>query len=175
MPRPAPSLCCAAALSLGALALPARAAQLELQVGSSYMDRYPAEAVFVEGVFGRHRLGNSGFSGSADLSLGWIDGRHVTRYDHGRYSTRDPLWLLTGGARFHYGDAGDWYRQLFFSFQLGVQTARTQALSSPFEFVSTLGWQGRHFSAQIRHVSNAGLHNPNRGETMALLGVGFDL
>ena len=66
-------------------------------------------------------------------------------------------------------------RGLFLSVQPALQSGRTQALSSGYEFVSTLGWQGRHVSVQIRHVSNAGLHAPNRGETMALLGVGFDL
>lgn len=66
-------------------------------------------------------------------------------------------------------------RGWFLSFQPAVTHGRTQALSSPCEFITTLGWQGRRFSFQIRHVSNASLHQPNRGETMALLGAGFDL
>ncbi|MGH8144898.1 MAG: acyloxyacyl hydrolase, partial [Rhodanobacteraceae bacterium] len=40
-----------------------------------------------------------------------------------------------------------------------------------YEFVSTLGWQARRFSVQIRHISNGSLHEPNCGETMLLLGV----
>jgi hypothetical protein len=72
------------------------------------------------------------------------------------------------------GDASDWYRSLFFSFQSAVQTGRTQALSTPCEFVSTLGWEGRRFSGQVWHISNGNLHHPNRGEIMALLGVAFD-
>ena len=64
---------------------------------------------------------------------------------------------------------------MFFSLQPALHSGRTQALSSAYEFVTSVGWQGRRFSVQIRHVSNAGLHNPNRGETMALIGLGFDL
>jgi len=56
-----------------------------------------------------------------------------------------------------------------------VQTGRTMALSSVGEFVNTVGWQGKYLSFQIRHISNGGTHGPNRGETMALVGVGFDL
>ncbi len=163
------------AVALAACSFPAAAAHLELQGGRSYMDSHATNAAFVEGVFDEHRIGNSRFSWSPDVSLGWIGGRDVARYRASRYSTHDDVWLLAGGARLHYGDSGDWYHPLFVSFQPAVQTGRTQALSSGYEFVSSLGWQGRHVSIQIRHVSNGGLHKPNRGETMALLGVGFDL
>jgi len=163
------------AISLFSMALPAAAARLEVQIGRSYMDRYATNTVFVEGVFDEHRLGDSRFSWSPDVSLGWLDGRAIARYDGGRYTTRDQVWALAGGARLHYGDDSDWYRSLFFSFQPALQTGRTQALSTPYEFVSTLGWQGRRFSVQVRHISNGNLHHPNRGETMALLGVAFDL
>jgi len=160
---------------LASISLPAAAARLEFQAGRSYMDRYAATTAFVEGVFDEHRIGDSRFSWSPDVSLGWINGRDVGRYRNSRYTTADDIWLLAGGARFHYGDAGDWYRPLFFSLQPALHAGRTQALSSAYEFVTSVGWQGRRFSVQIRHVSNAGLHNPNRGETMALIGLGFDL
>jgi hypothetical protein len=163
------------AFVLAASSLPATAARLEFQAGRSYMDRYGATTAFVEGVFDEHRIGDSRFTWSPDVSLGWINGRDVARYRDARFSTDDDIWLLAGGARFHYGDAGDWYRPLFFSLQPALHSGRTQALSSAYEFVSTVGWQGQRFSFQIRHVSNGGLHDPNRGETMALVGVGFDL
>jgi hypothetical protein len=153
----------------------AAATHLEVQAGRSYMDSYATNTVFVEGVFNEHRIGNSRFSWSPDVSLGWINGRDVARYRYSSYTTHDDVRLLAVGARFHYGDAGDWYRPLFFSIQPAAQSGRTQALSSGYEFVSTLGWQGQHVSLQIRHVSNAGLHDPNRGETMALAGLGFDI
>src|SRR6185312_11098319 len=106
-----------------------------------------------------HRVGDSRWSWSPDVSLGWINGRDIARFRDNRYDTRDDAWLLAAGARF----------------QPALNSGRTQALSSPYEFVSTLGWQGRRFSVQIRHVSNGDLHKPNRGETMALVGIGFDL
>lgn len=156
-------------------AMPAAAAHLELQGGRSYMDSYPTNAAFVEAVFGGHRIGDSRWRWSPDVSLGWVKGRDVARYRDARYTTKDDVRLLAAGARFQYGDDANWCRHFFFSVQPAVTSGRTQALSSGYEFVSTVGWQGEHLSFQIRHVSNAGLHEPNRGETMALLGVGFDL
>jgi hypothetical protein len=162
------------ALPLASLAFSATAARLEIQGGRSYMDSYATNTVFVEGVFNEYRIGDSRFSWSPDVSLGWLDGRNIARFDGGRYTTRDQIWLLAGGARLHYGEADDWYRPLFLSFQPALHTGRTQALSTPYEFVSTLGWQGRRFSLQVRHISNGNLHHPNRGETMALVGVAFN-
>ncbi len=162
-------------ISLVSLSLPAAAAHLEIQGGRSYMDSYGSNTVFVESVFDDHYIGGSRFSWSPDASLGWINGRDIAHYRYSDPSTREDAWILAGGVRFHYGDADNWYRRLFFSFQPAVQSARTQALSSPYEFVTTLGWQGRRFSFQVRHISNGDLHIPNRGETMALVGIGFDL
>ena len=162
-------------ICLASTALPASAAHLEIQGGRSYMDSFASNALFVESVFGDHTIGASRFSWTPDISLGWINGRDVAHYRKSNPSTTDDAWILAGGVRFHYGDADRWYRRLFFSFQPALQSAHTQALSSPYEFVSTLGWQGRHFSFQFRHISNADLREPNRGETMALVGVGFDL
>lgn len=151
------------------------ATQLNIEAGRSYMDCAGATAVFVEGVFDERRIGATRFSWSPDASLGWIDGRDVERYRYNRYSTTDSIWLIAGGVRIRYGDTSDWYRSLFFSFQPAMHSGRTQSLSSAYEFVSTIGWQGRHFNFQIRHISNGSLHEPNRGETMALIGTTFNL
>lgn len=164
----------AMALALLPSAFPARAVHVQIEAGRSYMDSYATSALFLEGVFDPRGIGDSRWTWSPDVSLGWIDGRDIARYRGGRYTTRDDAWLLAAGARLQYGDASRWYRHLFLSFQPAFNSARTQALSSPYEFVSTLGWQGRRFSVQIRHVSNGDLHTPNRGETMALVGFGFD-
>lgn len=157
------------------VALPAAAAHLEVQGGRSYMDTHGANAAFIEATFAQHPIGSSRFDWSPDLSAGWIDGRDVARYRNSPYDTRQSVALVAAGARFHYGAPEAWYRPLFFSFQLAGTNHTTQALSSHYQFVSTLGWQGEHLSFQIRHVSNGGIHDPNRGETMALVGVGFDL
>lgn len=161
-------------LALGALGLPTLAAHVEVQAGRSYMDSYGTNVLFVEGVFDANHIGASHWSWSPDASLGWIHGRDLARFRDGRYTARHATWLLAAGARVHYAAAGHWYRHLFLSFQPAYNGRRTQSLSSPYEFVSTLGWQGRRFSVQLRHISDGDLHKPNRGETMALIGVGFD-
>lgn len=153
----------------------ARDVHLQLEGGRSYMDHHGATTLFAEAVFDAHRIGDSRWTWAPDVSLGWIDGRDLARYDDSRYSARQDVWLLAAGARFQRGNVGQDGRGWFVSFQPAATHGRTQALSSPYEFVSTLGWQGRRFSVQIRHISNGGLHRPNRGETMALVGVGFDL
>jgi len=166
----------ALALLLTTAALPAAAAHLELQGGRSYMDAHGANTAFLEATFASHTIGSSGrLDWSPDVSAGWIDGRDVSRYRDSEYGTAHPVALLAAGARFHYGAPEAWYRPLFFSFQLAGTSQMTQALSSHYQFVSTLGWQGEHLSFQLRHVSNGGLNGPNRGETMALVGFGFDL
>lgn len=165
----------AAASWLLLAAWPAAAARLNLEFGRSYMDSTGTSAAFVEVVFDQRRIGDSRFGWSPDVSIGWIDGRDIKRYDCSRYSTNESAWLIAGGIRPHYGGAAKWYRSLFFSFQPALNSDRTQALSSAYEFVSTLGWQGRHVNVQIRHVSNGALHKPNRGETMALMGLTFTL
>lgn len=161
-------------LAFALTAAPAAASHLELQGGRSYMDRYGANTAFAEAVFAPHPLGASRFSWAPDVSLGWIDGRDVPRYRQAPYRTRDAVTLLAAGARFRASEE-HWYHPLFFSFQLAGSDRATQALSSRYQFISTLGWQGEHLSFQLRHVSNGGLHGPNRGETMALVGLGFDL
>lgn len=157
------------------LALPATASfaavRVEVQGGRSYMDSHGTNAAFVEAVFDEHRIGGSDFTWSPDVSVGWIDGRDVSRYRYSRYSTRDNIRLVAAGARFRFADRNAWYRPLFFSFQPVWHDGRTQALSSWYEFASTLGWQGRHWSFAIRHISNGSMHEPNRGETMAVVGL----
>lgn len=161
-------------LALATPALQAAASpRLNLSAGVSYMDGHDTPAVFADAILDPHRIGNSRFHWSPEFSLGWIDGRDIN-YFQGRYTTRDSVWLIAAGARFQYGDADDWYRSLFLSFQPALHTGRTVSLSSVYEFATTIGWQGRRFNVQIRHISNGGLHEPNRGETMALIGIGFN-
>ncbi|KZC36164.1 MULTISPECIES: acyloxyacyl hydrolase [Rhodanobacter] len=161
-------------LALVTAALPAAATRFEVQAGRSNSNSHGANTAFIEAVFDGHRIGTTRFSWSPDVSLGWIDGRRLAN-DNGRYTMRDSVALLAAGARFHFGDAGDWYQPLFFSEQLAATNHATHALSSHYQFVSTLGWQAKHFSVAIRHISNGGLHRPNTGETMALVGVAFDI
>jgi hypothetical protein len=167
----------AAAFSLFAVALPAAAdTHLELQGGRSYMDTHGTNVFFLESVFNAYQIGQSRFTWSPDVSIGYVNGRTVAHYDGYHPGVTNNVWLGAAGARFHYGNDGDWYQPLFFSFQVaGTAGGRTQALSSGYEFVSTLGWQMKNVSFQIRHISNGSFQEPNRGETMALVGIGFNL
>jgi hypothetical protein len=160
-------------LPLTLAALPAAAARWELQAGRSYMDDYGANTAFVEAVFTPRRLGDSRFSWAPDVSVGWIDGRDVPRFRGKRYTTSDSIALLAAGVRLYCDDGDAWSRRWFLGLQPVLHTGRTQALSSVYEFATTVGWQGQRFSVQLRHISNGSLHEPNRGETMALVGVAF--
>ncbi|MER3547064.1 MAG: lipid A 3-O-deacylase, partial [Rhodanobacteraceae bacterium] len=75
------------------------------------------------------------------------------------------------GAGGRYGRA----RGFFISEQIAATSARTSALSSRFEFMTTGGWQGDHLILMARHISNAHLigGGPNHGETMLMVGVHF--
>ena len=147
------------------------APRIELQLGRSYSSSRGAATVFAEGTFSAHAIGSTRFTWTPDISAGWIDGRASRSRRRFRYSTTDSIWLVAAGARLHYGSPGDWYHHLFFSFQPALHAGRTRALSSAYEFVSTLGWQAKRFSIQVRHISNGSLHEPNCGETMLLVGV----
>lgn len=160
-------------IALGVFSGATSAAQLSIEGGRSYMDGHPANTAFVEAVFSRHALGASPYTWAPDVSLGWVGGRRLSRYNDTRYNPRDAVWLAAGGVRLQHAATDAWYGHLFVSEQLAIQNRHSLALSSDYEFVSSLGWQGEHFSFQIRHISNAGLHGPNRGETMALFGFGF--
>lgn len=166
-----------AALSLSAAAVPAAAeTHLELQGGRSYMDTHGTSVFFIESVFDAHAMGQSRFTWSPDVSIGYIKGRDISRYEFSHPGVTNNVWVGAAGARFHYGNDSDWYQPLFFSFQVaGTAGGHTQALSSGYEFVSTLGWQMKNVSFQIRHISNGSFQEPNRGETMALVGIGFNL
>lgn len=165
--------CVAAALMFGLPALPAMAARFELQGGVSYMDSYSAPAAFGEVIFDEHAFGSSNFTWAPDLTAGWIGGRNLKRFDNSRYTTRDDIGLVAAGVRIHYGPANAWYRRFFISEQPTVHTGRTLALSSAFEFTTTVGYQGDHWSVGVRHISNGGIHEPNRGETLAVVGFAF--
>ncbi|MCK9539241.1 lipid A 3-O-deacylase [Dokdonella sp.] len=160
-----------AGLAMGAPA--AAAPLLGIQAGASFMDEEATPAVFLESVLAEHPLGASRFTWAPDFSLGWIDGRNVTGHDERGYTPRESVWLAAAGARLRYGNTGDPHHAWFFSFQPALQRGRTVALSSGYEFISTFGWQGERLSVALRHVSNAGFHEPNLGETMLL--VGFSL
>lgn len=168
-----PSFC--VLVSLAALVLSTtgvHATQFELEGGRSTTDRASTPAIFLERTGEARGMGAGAFSWSSDVSVGWIKGRNGPS-NHEGLSARHDVALLAAGARLQYALPGAKSGSLFFSFQPALTSGRTPSLSSGYEFVSTLGWQGERFSFQVRHISNGGLHEPNHGETMALVGLRF--
>jgi len=170
------ALACTFLLSSHALATEADPSpvHIEAQLGRSYMDSFGTNAGFLEATFREYSMGQTPFTWSPDISTGWINGRNLAWYTRYALGTEDKIWIVAAGIRLRYGGDASYMHHFFFSFQPSLHTGRTQALSSPYEFVSTLGWQGSRVSLQIRHISNGSLHAPNRGETMILIGFGLN-
>ncbi len=164
--RAAQVLLAAAVLGIGS----SRAATLELMGGRSKTSGWRwTDAAFVAAV-GDARpfaLGAHRFTWEPEAELGWMGPRPPTRQNF-HENLVHPVWMMMGGARI----AGFW-RKAYFGFDVALTKNRSGSLSSPYEFVSTLGWQGGHYLLAVRHISNASFHEPNLGETMFLLGVRF--
>jgi len=143
----------------------ASAASIETLAGRSVTTQQRwTDTVFVTTVGNWRPLGvNGSWRWAPEAGLGWFKARSNSKenLDH-------ATLILYGGARL-----GGWWRQAFVGFGVGLTKYRTAALSSPYEFVSSLGWQGRHYVLMVRHISNARLHRPNLGETMLLVGLRF--
>ncbi|GAP65550.1 Lipid A 3-O-deacylase [Mizugakiibacter sediminis] len=158
-PCGAVALC--ALLALGA-APPARAAHLEFSFGRSVTLRHHwTDVAFAEWIGERQPLWKLAWAPA--FALGHVDARG----DDPRDRLDRTVWLGAGGARLYL------WRDLYAGFQLAATAGRTDALSTPYEFVSTLGWQGRHWQLMLRHISNGDFRKPNHGETMLMAGVAF--
>ena len=98
-------------------------------------------------------------------TLGWL-GARSTRSD----DLDHAVWLAAGGVRLVTTN-----RHWFASEQLAATSTRTDALSSRFEFMTSVGWQDGHYVILLRHVSNGRIigGGKNLGETMLLAGVRF--
>jgi len=150
--------------------IPVHAASYEVLGGRSKTSGWRwADVAFFAAVGDAHpfTLGGHDLSWAPEAELGWIGPRPVNARNVHEYMTH-PVWMAMGGARV----SGFW-RQAFLGFDVALTKNRTGALSSPYEFVSTLGWQGTHYVLALRHISNASFHEPNLGETMLLVGFRF--
>lgn len=97
------------------------------------------------------------------IAVGYVGARE----DFRNVRLDNDVWVGGVGARAYL------WRQLFFGFQFATTAGKTDALSTPYEFVSSLGWQGDHWQLMARHISNGDFHEPNHGETMLIAGVAF--
>lgn len=159
-----------AALLLPACVLPCPPANagaarsgIELSGGRSYTMRSRwTDVAFLEWSGSPQPL-LGGAQWAPDVLLGRVAARQASLGNHLDHT----VWIGAGGARAYV------WRGAFLSFQVGATSGHTDALSTPYEFVSSLGWQGRHWVAMVRHISNGDFHKPNHGETMFLLGLRF--
>lgn len=96
-------------------------------------------------------------------TLGWIRDHHTYRehLHHSVYLAGAGVRLLSPGVHW------------FVGVQLAATSDRTDALSSPLEFIDSAGWQDGRLTLMLRHVSNGHIvgGSPNMGETMLLAGI----
>lgn len=97
-----------------------------------------------------------------ELMAGYIDGRGAI--DNG--SVPDQ-YFIAASKRYHFSD------NFYASFGLAFNDRDTDVLSGHVQFQSALGWRYRRVGLSIRHLSNGGIEERNRGETFVLLQVGF--
>jgi hypothetical protein len=120
-----------------------------------------SSAGFVDWV-GESRPLARGFAWSPMITFGGIGGvpRFGDRYD-------DATWFAGAGARLYV------WRGFFASFEIGAVDSQTPAFSSSYQFATSVGWSWEHLVITVRHISNAGLEGPNKGDTTFLAGVSF--
>lgn len=142
---------------------PALASGFDVVAGPSVTSSERTTAAVFASVFGEPPAdGRSHFEPIG--TLGWVDARNTRKDD-----LNHEVYLAGGGARLVSPT-----RHLFVSEQLVATSARTDALSSHFEFMTSAGWENGHFAVILRHVSNAHLFGgKNLGETMLLAGIRF--
>ena len=143
---------------------PALAAGFDVTAGPSVTSGERTTAAVFASVFGERPEDNHVHFEPIG-TLGWIDSRNTRNDD-----LHHEVFVAGGGVRVLSAD-----HHWFVSEQLAATSTRTDALSSRFEFMTSAGWQGGHFTVMLRHISNAHLigGGKNLGETMLLGGVKF--
>jgi hypothetical protein len=150
--------------ALLALAVPQMAtARIELSAGRSdtLKPKQYTDAEFVEWIGDAQPLWQIAWAPAFAL------GHFGPRDDLPHARLDNAVWVGAAGARAYL------WRGLYFGFQVATTHGKTDALSSPYEFVSSFGWQGEHWQVFARHISNGDLHEPNHGETMLMAGLAF--
>ncbi len=96
--------------------------------------------------------------------IGYVAGRDPKTYD------RDS-WLIGAGLRIT--GSHDGKRRWFWESFLLLSPQDTPSLSGHLQFANGFGYTQAPWEIKIRHISNAGLREPNHGETMLLVGYRF--
>ncbi|MGN6314215.1 MAG: hypothetical protein ACTHMO_10735 [Rhodanobacteraceae bacterium] len=161
--KPNAWLCAALALGLAGAATAARAVEFDVAGGASATagTRW-APALFADATASPPDDGRAHFEPIG--SVGVIGSRTAAHenLDH-------TVFLVAGGLRYGREDG------LFVSEQIAATSTRTDALSSRFEFMTSIGWRDGRWMVLLRHSSNAHILGGGRnlGETMLLAGLRF--
>jgi hypothetical protein len=98
-----------------------------------------------------------------------VGGVYVRGRDHTPgHDLADDVLVAFAGLRYERTDNG-----LVLGAGIGAQAGETEALSGAPQFVTSLGWRWPRLTLLVRHISNAGLDEPNGGETMLLVNGRF--
>lgn len=139
----------------------AHAQDFAIVVGPSVTSGERATATAFASVVGTSESARFHFEPIA--TIGWLRAHHTAAdgLDH-------TVWAAGAGARL-VGPGEHWFASL----QLARISARTDALSSRWEFIDSVGWQDGHLVLMVRHMSNGHVvgGGPNLGETMLLVGL----
>lgn len=100
------------------------------------------------------------------VSLGFVQDRNEP-------GSQENVWLAGGGVRWHWTPHQSASWPVFVETQVLGAHGRTDALSGPVQFGTALGWSGKRVEVLVRHLSNAGLRGPNRGENQIVVGWRF--
>lgn len=149
-----------------ALLLPCSApvlAEAELGIGASVTGDNETTAVAAA----------SWLPGVRDLTSATLRAEVGGVYVRGRDGTpgqnlADDVLVAFAGLRYERTDNG-----LLLGAGIGTQAGETEALSGAPQFVTSLGWRWPRLTLLVRHISNAGLDEPNGGETMLLVNGRF--
>lgn len=159
----------AVALLLSVLAWPVAATDIDVSAGGSVTSSadYWTPTLSLDVGFRPHRLQRIAASWQSVVSIGWLDARSLPQRPD--LDLDRDVAVVAVGTRLL-----DFWRGAFITSQIAFASETTSALSSHGQFVTSFGWAGAHWVAQVRHVSNANVWGGrNLGETMFLLGARF--
>jgi hypothetical protein len=156
MSRLAPAAATLLAFALSFLALPAEARSWHREGALGPVDEIDGERM-----------------GAAMLS--WVsDDRHPHELSVGYLQPRaGPGGRMTPRVVFVSATRRFTWRRWFWVNGVALIDGQSEALSSFYQFVNGIGWQGEHVTVSVRHMSNANLRGRNRGENLLLLGWRF--
>ena len=145
-----------------------QAADFAIEAGQSWSGRSglgSTHAAFIQvGSGHRHPVLRGKLQVQPIITAGIVAGR-----DQG--SHRRDAWLAGAGLRVtRSGHDRDYW---FWESCVLASSGDTPSLSGHLQFANGFGYAHGSWELKVRHISNAGLHEPNHGETMMLLGYSF--